>query len=248
MDSESGLIYLRNRYYDTATGTFITEDPIRDGLNWYSYCNDNPVKFKDENGLWASDVHYDDTYAWAVEAGFWGPNAERIAFYDNNTDNYLSGISPFPPSDQSYHFNKNPDGTDSRILHAEQKLNDAIWQWRQADINRENSIKWLNENISIDDVQYDLELQRIERQYIADKDYALRHLGEGLHAMQDYHAHGEIGVGMPVARHGKHVDDRNYDWTDSSRTKVEWSSNQNRYNNTKVSTMVYLNRFLNAIR
>jgi len=50
-DKETGLIYLRNRYYDTRTGRFITEDPIRDGLNWYVYCENNPVMFVDPSGL-----------------------------------------------------------------------------------------------------------------------------------------------------------------------------------------------------
>ena len=50
-DNESGLIYLRNRYYDSSMGRFITEDPIKDGLNWYSYCGGNPVVFVDPLGL-----------------------------------------------------------------------------------------------------------------------------------------------------------------------------------------------------
>ncbi len=49
-DSESGLIYLRARMYDTSTGRFINEDPIRDGLNWYIYCGNNPVMFIDPSG------------------------------------------------------------------------------------------------------------------------------------------------------------------------------------------------------
>ena len=51
MDAESGLIYLRNRYYDPETGRFINEDPVRDGVNWYVYCNGNPVMFVDPWGL-----------------------------------------------------------------------------------------------------------------------------------------------------------------------------------------------------
>lgn len=51
LDSESGLIYLRNRYYDSESGRFITEDPIRDGINWYAYCSGNPVMFEDYIGL-----------------------------------------------------------------------------------------------------------------------------------------------------------------------------------------------------
>ena len=50
-DTETGLYYLRNRYYDPQTGRFITEDPIRDGNNWYVYCNGNPVMFRDPTGL-----------------------------------------------------------------------------------------------------------------------------------------------------------------------------------------------------
>ncbi|MDD6563977.1 MAG: amidase domain-containing protein [Clostridiales bacterium] len=51
-DSETGLIYLRARYYDPTTGRFINEDPIKDGLNWYMYCEGNPVMFVDPSGLY----------------------------------------------------------------------------------------------------------------------------------------------------------------------------------------------------
>ena len=50
-DSETGLVYLRNRMYDPETGRFISEDPIRDGLNWYAYCEGNPVNRWDPWGL-----------------------------------------------------------------------------------------------------------------------------------------------------------------------------------------------------
>lgn len=46
----SGLIYLRNRYYDPSIGRFITEDPARDGLNWYVYCRNNPIRYIDPTG------------------------------------------------------------------------------------------------------------------------------------------------------------------------------------------------------
>ena len=50
-DNETGLIYLRNRYYDPETGRFINEDPIRSGGNWYSYASQNPIMFIDPSGL-----------------------------------------------------------------------------------------------------------------------------------------------------------------------------------------------------
>ena len=33
----------------------ITQDPIRDGINWYAYCNGDPINYIDENGLEATD-------------------------------------------------------------------------------------------------------------------------------------------------------------------------------------------------
>ena len=51
LDEESGLIYLRARYYDPSVGRFISEDPIRDGMNWYAYCGNSPIMFADPSGL-----------------------------------------------------------------------------------------------------------------------------------------------------------------------------------------------------
>ena len=50
LTDDSGLIYMRARYYDPATGRFISEDPGRDGLNWYTYCNNNSVNLIDPSG------------------------------------------------------------------------------------------------------------------------------------------------------------------------------------------------------
>lgn len=50
-DKETGSIYLRARYYDPATSRMLSEDPARHGLNWYSYCFNNPVNFIDPSGL-----------------------------------------------------------------------------------------------------------------------------------------------------------------------------------------------------
>ena len=51
LDRETGLIYLRARYYDSSIGRFISEDPIKDGSNWYAFCNNNPVTFIDPSGM-----------------------------------------------------------------------------------------------------------------------------------------------------------------------------------------------------
>jgi RHS repeat-associated protein len=46
----NGLIYMGARYYDPTLGRFISEDPAKDGNNWYTYCNNNPVNLVDSDG------------------------------------------------------------------------------------------------------------------------------------------------------------------------------------------------------
>ena len=50
---KSGLTYLRNRYYDPATGRFTQEDPLElgGGLNLYGFANSDPINFSDPIGL-----------------------------------------------------------------------------------------------------------------------------------------------------------------------------------------------------
>lgn len=52
-DAESGLYYNWNRYYDPATGRYITVDPIglAGGPNPYQYAESNPLKYIDPTGL-----------------------------------------------------------------------------------------------------------------------------------------------------------------------------------------------------
>ena len=53
LTDDSGLIYMRARYYDPASGRFVSEDPARNGSNWYAYCGNNPVNFIDGSGQFA---------------------------------------------------------------------------------------------------------------------------------------------------------------------------------------------------
>lgn len=54
-DAETDLHYNWHRYYDPATGRYITSDPIGldGGLNTYVYTENNPINRIDPNGLWS---------------------------------------------------------------------------------------------------------------------------------------------------------------------------------------------------
>src|SRR5205085_2598710 len=49
-EDETGLIYMRVRYYDPATGRFASEDPAKSGVNWYAYADCSPVNEVDRSG------------------------------------------------------------------------------------------------------------------------------------------------------------------------------------------------------
>ena len=71
-DSATGEYLMGERFYDPATGTFMTEDPARAGGNWWAYCEGDPINFSDPSGLdrvWASG---DDVYWEPGDYGFFG--------------------------------------------------------------------------------------------------------------------------------------------------------------------------------
>jgi len=49
-EDEGGLKQLGHRLYDPVCGRFVTKDPIKDGRNWYGYCNNNPLILTDPTG------------------------------------------------------------------------------------------------------------------------------------------------------------------------------------------------------
>jgi RHS repeat-associated protein len=73
-EDETGLQLLGHRYYDPSTGRFLTRDPIKDGRNWYSYCDNNPVNCIDAVGLKPGDLF--DSEEAAMKDAFGGSAGE----------------------------------------------------------------------------------------------------------------------------------------------------------------------------
>jgi len=49
-DDESGLVYMRARYYEPTSGRFVSQDRNMDGINWFTYSNNDPVNLIDRGG------------------------------------------------------------------------------------------------------------------------------------------------------------------------------------------------------
>lgn len=57
-DAESGLYYMRARYYAPDLGRFVSEDPIglAGGINQYRFAGNDPVNSSDPTGLWCVSI------------------------------------------------------------------------------------------------------------------------------------------------------------------------------------------------
>jgi RHS repeat-associated protein len=89
LDSLTGLMYYRARFYDPQLGRFISEDPIglSGGINQFTYVHNNPQNAIDPSGLYEIDVHYYLTYYLARKTGcFSDAEARLIADADQATD------------------------------------------------------------------------------------------------------------------------------------------------------------------
>ena len=80
-DLETGVYYYRARYYDPASGRFLSADPIRfnAGPNFYSYVQNAPTEAGDPLGL--VQMNYRETY-------------NILSFWDLTTWWHAGGVSP----------------------------------------------------------------------------------------------------------------------------------------------------------
>ena len=75
-DADSNLYYYAARYYDPYIGRFTQRDPIGDGVNWYAYTYNNPLKYTDPTGLKPLEEYNPGLYDIASE--FFGDMIENL--------------------------------------------------------------------------------------------------------------------------------------------------------------------------
>jgi RHS repeat-associated protein len=87
-EDSSGLKLLGHRYYDPTTGRFLSRDPIRDGQNWYTYCEGEPIRKVDVNGL--------DSLTIYKNPGGFGLGSHVIIGLDDGNNERHYGFYPTP--------------------------------------------------------------------------------------------------------------------------------------------------------
>ena len=113
-EDSSGLKLLGHRYYDPTTGRFLSRDPIKDGRNWYVYCDNDPISRADPTGLeWhdPTSVSVDKDFkgkVWVV--GEPGPGKEQVFVQ------VMPGESSPPGMDVDIVIVQYPDGRQDRYF------------------------------------------------------------------------------------------------------------------------------------
>ena len=93
LDAATGLYYFNARWYDAGTGRFISEDPMRDGANWYVYVGNNPLGFVDPSGLVSIDGAVASSAGHDVATnGYTGSNSGSNYTGGSNTVNMTQGV------------------------------------------------------------------------------------------------------------------------------------------------------------
>lgn len=91
-DSETGLCYNWNRYYDPVTGRYTTKDPIGlgGGINNFVYTQSSPFYLIDSNGLWSMVGEVSGSLIAGAgvkgSTGYWGTTG-------GDSSNYDAGVS-----------------------------------------------------------------------------------------------------------------------------------------------------------
>jgi RHS repeat-associated protein len=91
-DLESGLDDFGARYYSSAIGRFLTPDEAPpnlfdpQSLNLYSYVLNNPLRYVDPDGHFASEIHFGLTSTALQNAGYSSDVSRSIAFINASVD------------------------------------------------------------------------------------------------------------------------------------------------------------------
>jgi RHS repeat-associated protein len=105
-DVVTGMYNYGYRDYSPEAARFTTEDPVRDGANWFAYVNNDPVNWVDPWGLSASDKttnkdpEFEEFMDFLHQQGVYRVNPEDEFIFekiDSNWDNMPKSVREYEP-------------------------------------------------------------------------------------------------------------------------------------------------------
>ena len=119
-DEVTGLYYFNARWYDPQLGRFTSEDPARDGMNWYVYVRNNPLRFIDPNGLITLQIGT----SLAGGGGVGGTFGTGLVFAWNKSEPFKIEIGKYFTEGGGSHFGANASSNFDISLSLNNKAND----------------------------------------------------------------------------------------------------------------------------
>ena len=102
-DPDTGLVQFGARWYDAATGCWLSKDPIllEGGLNLYAFCGNDPVNYVDPLGLCEGTLSEKDRAMLSIVSKYF-PTAyknqtEMTGYFQKNPESGLYEISSYKP-------------------------------------------------------------------------------------------------------------------------------------------------------
>ena len=118
-DADSNLYYYGARYYDPYIGRFTQRDPAGDGVNWYAYVANNPLRFVDPTGL-RSLTPTEKAKAKDFFEGI-DVNLDRVRIHKHPDENYATTLY-----NHIFYDETNGSITESVLIHELVH----VWQWK----------------------------------------------------------------------------------------------------------------------
>jgi RHS repeat-associated protein len=131
MAEGNGLYYMRARYQDPETGSFISKDPIgfAGGLNLFAYVKNNPVNLRDPYGLlWLYHSgtgrweHQDDLTGVITYVGYGYAGSLSGGGYNNTAMQNIENVGPLPIGFYTIGPQQGITTSDGRLLRAAMEL------------------------------------------------------------------------------------------------------------------------------
>jgi len=135
-EPDLGLNYFMARYYNPNSGRFLNSDPAQDGVNWFAYAGNNPLKYIDPTG---NEIEVADE--WMSRILFWKRPGKYLRTLIRQVDE-KSGVTLGVHKEQnSYLFYvENIDETRGSP-HARRLILDAVNAWRRFILKIDNDEK-----------------------------------------------------------------------------------------------------------